>query len=198
MLRTAPLNKSLVLKIILIFFLSYGISLLAWIQVQDTYGYAMTFVSSKFVAAFKDAKLEEVLQEDNSVKMIFRSLKNRKNVLFLIPLKTSVYAFNVPLTLSILACLFLFIRRKLRAYGEAILLLVVVHFFYIFFFGILRLTEVFMGKGIEELNPLLLTVYQFLWGFSEYTFINFGPFLIGIYIFMRFKKKQPGDKSFAE
>jgi hypothetical protein len=163
--------------------------MLAWIQVQDTYGYVITIVSSKFVAAFKDAKLEEVLQEDNVIKAIFRSLKNKKNVLFLIPLKTSIYAFNVPLTVSILACLFLFIRRKLRAYGEAIILLVGIHFFYVFFFGIMRLTEVFMGKGIEEQNPLLLTFYQFLWGFTEYTFINFGPFLIGIYIFMRFREK---------
>jgi hypothetical protein len=189
-----PINKSLVLRIILIFLISYGISLLAWIQVQDTYGYVMTFVSSKFVAAFKDAKLEEVLQQDNVTKVIFRSMKSRKNELFMIPFKTSIYAFNVPLTLSILASLFLFIRRKFRAYGEAFLLLLIVHFFYIFFLGVMRLTEVFMGKGIEEHNPLLLTVYQFLWGFSEYTFISFGPFLIGIYIFMRFNKKQPGDE----
>lgn len=183
-----PFPKLLILKTILIFLASYFILLIAWIQVKDTYGYVITFVGSEFVAELKDAKLEEISQEKGIIQATFSPLKNKSGILIDVPIKTSSYTFNAPLTLAIMASLYPFIRRRTRAYAEAILILLIVHFLFVFSLEAKQLTEIFMDRGIERISIPRLSVYQFLWGFTDNMVIRFEPFLIGFYMFIRFRR----------
>lgn len=190
MLKTLkePFPKLLILKTALIFLLSYTISLIFWVQVKDTYGYALTFMGSKLVAGLKDAKLEEIAQEKNIIQATFSSLKYKTDILVDIPINASSYTFNAPLTLAIMAGLYPFIQRRKRAYAEAGLILLIVHFLYVFSLEAKELTETFMDRGIEGYSAPRLAIYQFIWGFTDNMVIRFEPFLIGFYMFMRFRR----------
>ncbi len=183
-----PFPKLLVLKTILIFLVSYAISLIFWVQIKDTYGYTITLIGSKFVAGLKDAKLEEMTQERDIIQATFSSLKHKTDILVDIPVKTSSYTFNAPLTLAIMAGLYSFIKGRKRAYVEAGLILLIVHFLYVCSLEAKLLTEIFMDRGIEGLSAPRLAVYQFLWGFIDNMVIRFEPFLIGFYMFIRFRR----------
>jgi hypothetical protein len=185
-----PFPKLSILKTILIFLISYFVSLMLWVQVKDTYGYVITFIGSKVVAGLKDAKMEEISQEKDIIQATFRPLKNKTGILIDVPVKTSSYTFNAPLTLAIMSSLYPFIKRRTRAYAEAILILLTVHFLYVSSLEAKELTEIFMDRGIEGLSAPRLSVYQFLWGFTDNMVIRFEPFLIGFYMFMRFKGKE--------
>ena len=103
--------------------------------------------------------------------------------------RTSSYTFNVPLTFSIMASLHLFIIRRRRAYAEAALLIVLVHFLCVFSLGAESLTEIFMGRGIESFSRIKLFIYQFVYGFTDNMLIRCEPFLIGFYTYIRFRKQ---------
>jgi hypothetical protein len=181
-------TKSRILKSVLIFFLAYLILLILWLQVKETYGYGVTLVASKFVAEVKDAQLEEVIKERNIIKASFRSSKGEKDFSVALPIKIDAYASNLPLTLSVLASLYPFIRRKKRAYTEALLLLVLFHLLYVFLGEILQLTNIFMAKGVEKGSFIRLSVYHFVWGVTDYASMSFVPFLLVTYIFVRFRR----------
>jgi len=190
------INKSTIFKVILVFIGSYLISLLFWILVKDQYCYTLAFVTSKVVAGLKGAKVEDVTFEQGLVKATFSPWQGRKHVLVNVPIKTS-YTFNAPLTIAIMACLYGFIRRRRRAYGEAFLILISVHFLYVFSLEMKQITEIFMKEGIEPLNKPEMYAYQFLWSFTRSMIIRFEPFLIGFYMYMRFAERS-SEKSSIE
>lgn len=181
-------TKSRILKSVLIFSLAYLILLILWLQVKESYGYGVTLVASKFAAEVKDAQLEEVTKERNLIKASFRSSKGEKDLSIVTSVKIDAYASNLPLTLSILASLSLFIKRRKRAYAEALLLLLLFHLLYVFLYETLRLTNTFMANGIEKGSFIRLSLYHFLWGVTEYASMSFAPFLLVTYIFVRFRR----------
>jgi hypothetical protein len=87
-----------------------------------------------------------------------------------------------------MGALYFVLKRRKRAYGEALAILVSVHFLYVFSLDTKELTEVFMDRGLEAHSVPRLFVYQFLWGFIDNMVIRFEPFLIGFYMFLRFRK----------
>jgi hypothetical protein len=183
-------NKSLIFKTVLIFLSAYLISLFLWIQIKDTYGYVITATASMLVAEVKNVRVEKIRQEKDIVYISFCRSMRKEDMVIELAFKTSSYTFNVPLTFSIMASLCLFVTRRHRAYTEAALLLVIVHLIYVFSLGAEHLTVVFMGKGIEGISMLKLFLYQFLWGFTDNMLIRCEPFLIGFYIYVRFKKQD--------
>lgn len=188
------INKSAILRIVLIFIASYLISLLLWILVKDQYCYTLAYVTSKVVAGLKDAKVEAVTFEERLVKATFSSLEGRRSLLVDIPIQTN-YTFNAPLTMAIMACFYLFIGRKMRAYAEVFLILLCVHFLYVFSLEMKQITETFMRAGIEKVNKPEAYTYQFLWIFTRSMIIRFEPFLIGFYMYMRFVERPSGKIS---
>lgn len=184
------ITESRILKSVLIFFLAYFILSVLWIQIKDGYGYGITFVASKFVAGVKDARLEDLAREGNFLVASFSSMKGGKNGSVNVEVKVSPfsYSFNVPLILSILLSLYPFIKRRKRAYAEALLIIVIFHLLHVFFFGTLKLTNVFMIRGIEKVSVIRLSLYEFLWGVTDYSAISFAPFLIVVYTFVRFRR----------
>jgi hypothetical protein len=181
-------HKTIIFKAVLVFLSAYLISLLVWIQIKDTYGYAVTATASKLVAEVKNVRVEKIRQEKNIVYTSFCRTMRKEDMVVELAFRTSSYTFNVPLTFSIMASLCLFIARRRRAFAEAALLLVLVHFIYVFSLGAEQLTEIFMAKGIEAVSRLKFFMYQFLWGFTDNMLIRAEPFLIGFYMFIRFRK----------
>lgn len=182
------LHRSIILKTVLVFLSAYLISLLLWIQIKDTYGYAVTATASRLVAEVKNVRVEKMRLEKGVVYVSFCRQMRKEDMVVDLAFTTSSYTFNVPLTLSIMASLCHFISRRRRAYAEAVLLLVLVHFLYVFSMGAEHLTVLFMGKGIEAISRLKLFMYQFLWGFTNNMLIRAEPFLIGFYMYIRFRK----------
>jgi hypothetical protein len=177
-----------ILKTILIFIVSYCIFLILWIQVKDYYGYGMTLTASKIIASLKDLEIDVIDQNDERVQVTFSPYRINRNVLIDIPVKTNTYTFNSPLTLAIMSSLFLFIRKRLRAYGEALLLLLIVHLLFITTFEMKELTTVLMNMKLQTVSQSRIFIYQFLWSFTDNMVIRFEPFLIGFYLFVRFRK----------
>jgi len=188
------ISLSHIIRITAIFLAVYAISALLWIQAKDSYAYFVTFIASKFAAGLKDARLEVITMGKDTISTTFRSLIGIQYMFFPISIPTYMFTSNVPMTFAILASLSLFIRRRARAMAEASLILFMIHLIYVFSFESLNLTVAFMSNKIEDLNPFKVTVYQFLWGFTEYMFIRFGPFFIGVYIYLRFQKPPAGNE----
>ena len=185
---TDPRHSRILVKTVFIFLASYLVFLFLWIQVKDTYGYAITLAASKLVAGLKNARLEEITQEKDIIQATFSPFNGRTNMLVDITVKTSSYSFNAPLTFAIMMSLSLFILRKKRAYAEALLILLFIHFLYVFSLEAKELTEIFMERKIEAMSTPRLFVYQFIWSFTDNMVIRFEPFLIGFYMFVRFRK----------
>jgi hypothetical protein len=184
----AKLSLKLILKTVLIFIISYCFFLILWIQVKDYYGYGMTMTASKIIAAMKDLEINAVNQNDERVQITFTPYRINRNVLIDIPVKTNTYTFNTPLTLAIMSSLFLFIRKRPRAYTEAMLLLFIVHLLFITTFELKELTTVLMNMKLETVSQARIIIYEFLWGFTDNMVIRFEPFLIGFYLYMRFRR----------
>ena len=188
--RNKPTSKGILLRTVLIFLGSYLVFLILWIQVKNHYGYVVTYIASELVTVLKDVRFEEMERKQDVIQGTFsRPLPGAKSdVLIDIPIKTSSYTFNAPLTFAIMATLFPFIARKGRAYGEALFILFGVHFLYVFSLEANNLTTVFVERGWEVMGKPRLFVYQFLWEFTNNMVIRFEPFLIGFYMFIRFRK----------
>jgi hypothetical protein len=184
----AKLSLNQILKTFLIFIISYSVFLVLWIQVKDYYGYGMTLTASRIIAGLKDLEIDAVDQNDERVQVTFTPYRINKNILIDIPVRTNTYTFNSPLTLGIMATLFLFIRRRVRAYAEAIVLLLIVHQIFIMTFELKELTSVLMNMKLETVSNARKFVYDFLWSFTDNMVIRFEPFLIGFYLFVRFRK----------
>lgn len=176
------------MKAVLIFFVSYVIFLVIWVQVKNYYSQGITFAASKIVAGIKGARLEEIIQKKDYIQATFSPLR-QDEILIDIPVKTSSYTFNAPLTFAIMASLYLFITRRKRAYAEAVLILIGVHLLYVFSLEAKELTDVFIDRRIEAINKLHIFAYEFLWSFTDNMVIRFEPFLIGFYMFARFKTR---------
>jgi hypothetical protein len=182
------LHSHRLLKTVAVFLVVYIASLLLWIKVKDSYGYAMTLTASKLVAGFKSVRLEEISAEEGNLQATFCPYTRDPNMLVDIPVNTSSYTFNAPLTFGIMGALYPFLARKRRAYIEALAILVSVHLLYVFAFEANELTEIFMERGLEAKSVPRLFLYQFLWGFTDNMVIRFEPFLFGFYMYLRFRK----------
>jgi hypothetical protein len=180
-------RKAVILKTIIIFLISYLLFLIVWIQVKNYYGYVSTYIASKLVMLIQDVRLEGMERAGDTIQATFSPLRH-DNLLIDIPVKISSYTFNAPLTFAIMAAFYLFIRRRGRAYAEALLLLLIVHLLYIFSLEAKLLTEILRDRGIEAVSQLRIAVCQFLWSFTDNMVIRFEPFLIGFYMFLRFRK----------
>lgn len=188
------LRKKVVARAVLVFLAAYFICLLVWLPIKGGYGYVTTAIASRLAAGLSDAKVEEISSAKDVVQVTFSPLLKRSDMLVEIPVRTSSYTFNTPLTAGIMAALYPFISRRARAYGAALAMLFGVHLLFVFSFEVKELTEVFIGQGLVVPSIPRIAAYQFLWQFVDNMVIRFEPFLIGFYVFLRFgRKKEAAD-----
>lgn len=182
-----PASKKAIFQAILLFVCSYLIFLILWIQIKDRYGYIVSIIASELVSVVKDVKFEEIKEEKGIVQATF-SPRLMSNLLLDLPVKVNSFTFNVPLTIGIMAALFPFVRRRWDAYAQALLILFGVHLLYVFSFEANSLTTTLIRRGLEAVSKPGLFFYQFLWEFTKNMVIRFEPFLIGFYVFIRFRE----------
>ncbi len=180
--------ESGILKTVVVFIVSYVILSVLWLQVREIYGWGITLVASKIVAELKDARIEEITAGRNVITSTFSSVKRGTPILINVPVRLFAFAFNVPIIISMLISLYPFLKRRRRAYAEALLILLLIHILYVFSLGMFQLTETFILKGVGEQSMLRLSIYEFLWAVTSYASVSFVPFLIVIYTFVRFRK----------
>lgn len=186
----SALHKKVAARTVLVFLAAYFIALLVWIPVKGGYGYLTTAIASKLAAGLRDSRVEEISATKDVIQVTFTPMRQRSDMLVDIPVPTSRYTFNLPLTIGIMAALYPFIARRVRAYGEALAMLFGVHLLFVFSLEAKELTEVFMKQGLVGQSIPRIAAYQFLWGFVDNMVIRFEPFLIGIYVFLRFGRKK--------
>jgi hypothetical protein len=180
-------RKKAVFLALATFLVSYVFFLFLWLQVKDHYGTAITVAASKLLTLGKDVTFEGETGSGDIIEVTFSPL-GRGDMLIDIPVPTSSYTFNAPLTFSLMATLYFFIRKKKRAYVQAVLILLAVHLLYVFFLESKTLTETLIQRGVEKESTPCLFVTQFLWSFTDNMVIRFEPFLIGFYMFIRFRR----------
>lgn len=182
-------SKSKTLKAVGLFICLFFVSLLLWLPVKDSYGYMIVSIASRLVMLVRDVRVEEITQPGQGIiQVTFSHIKLKKDLLIDIPVITSAYTFNMPLTFAIVASLYFFTARRKRAFAEAFLLILAVHLLYVFALEANELTGVLTDRKVEKASLPCMAVYQFIWGFTDNMAIRFEPFLIGLYTFLRFKK----------
>ncbi len=187
-------RRNLVLKIALIFIVSYGAFLAAWIGVKGYYGIAMTKAASKSIASINNLDLIQLKKNEDVIKVAFVAKKFgvQDNIKIALDISTSNYTFNVPLTLAIMAAFFPLVNRK-RVYIEALVLLVIVHFLYIFTMEGQQINSALTELGYAKKNKFTQILWEFSWGFVDNMVVRFEPFLVGAYIYFFSKKTTKSD-----
>jgi hypothetical protein len=178
-----------ILRAVVVFCVSYAILSVLWFQVRGIYGYGVSLIASKVVAEMKDARIEEITGGRNVITLTFGSIQRGQSILVDVPVKLFAFAFNVPIIIAMLFSLYPFLKRRRRAYAEALIILVLIHILYVFALGMFQLTETFMIRGIEAKSVSRLSIYEFLWAVTSYASVSFVPFLIVIYTLIRFRKE---------
>lgn len=179
--------KGRVVKAAGLFVCLFFVFLLLWIPVQKAYGYVVVSIASRLVMLARDVKVEEITKTQDIIEVTFSHMKTKADILIDIPVKSSSYVFNMPLTLAIVVSLYTFINRKKRAFAEAALLIISVHLLYVFSLEINELTGILTERNIERSSLPCRAVWQFIWSFTDNMVIRFEPFLIGFYTFIRFR-----------
>lgn len=180
--------RAIVLRSVGVFIVSYLIFLAAWVVVKDHYGSGVTFIASKAAAGMKGLKFEEMLRERDVIQATFSPRGRGSRILIDVPVKTSSYTFNAPLTLAIMTVLYPFIQKRKKAYAQALLLLLAVHVLYVFTLEAKGVADVLIDKGLEKSGSISGLIYQFLWSFTDNMVVRFEPFLIGLYLYLGFRK----------
>ena len=188
------LPKGVILKAGLIFVVSFIVFLGGWLVVKGYYGSVITTVSSYAAAAVKGAQVVDITRDKDVVQVGFipKTYGVAQVYKTSIDVPVSNYGFNVPLTLAIMAAFFPFLKSR-RIYIEALVILVFVHFLFIFTLEGERLTGVFVSQGYEKESTFSKVFWQFSWGFIDNMVVRFEPFLIGAYLFF-FRNRVPKVK----
>ena len=101
----SPLRKKVAAHTVLVFLAAYFVSLLVWLPIKGGYGYLVTVIASQLAAGLTDAKVEEISSAKGVVQVTFTPLRKKSDILVEIPVPTSSYTFNIPLTAGIMAAL---------------------------------------------------------------------------------------------
>jgi len=185
-----PLLNPAVLKAVLIFVAAYFVFLAIWLLVKSYYGLFISTIASYAITVVKNVEIVEIIRNKDIVTVGFIPQKFGVTILkTAIDVPTSNYAFNVPLTLAIMAAFYPFLKRK-RIYLEAVVILVIVHFLYVFSLEGQKLTLYLEAQGYEKTGTATQIFWEFLWGFVDNMVVRFEPFLIGAYLYF-FRNREP-------
>ncbi len=182
-------RKNRIILGILVFFLSYLVLLMLWLQIKPYYGWMLTQTGSRLAAMTAGLRLERVQQEKEVAAVTFaRTVVTGKGLGDLqIELKISVssYSFNVPLTFALVAGLFCLFKWRKRSLVEAGLILLTVHLLYIYSYCCLELFKYLTQSGMRTTSNALQFFLQFMWAFTDNMIIRFEPFLVAVYLWLR-------------
>ena len=185
-----PLLNPVALKAALIFVISYFVFLAIWLVIKSYYGLVISTIASYAITFVKNVDIVEIIRNKDIITVGFIPQKYGVTILkTAINIPTSNYAFNAPLTLAIMAAFYPFLKRK-WIYLEAIVILVIVHFLFVFSLEGEKLTLYLTAQGYEKTGTVTQIFWEFLWGFIDNMVVRFEPFLIGAYLYF-FRNREP-------
>jgi hypothetical protein len=186
--------QSAIVKSVIIFIVSYIVFLIVWLGIKGYYGMAITTIASHAITLFKDVDIVSILRNKDIVSVGFIPQKYGVSILkTTIEVPISNYTFNAPLTFAIMAAFYPFLKRK-RIYLEAVLILIAVHFLFVFSLEGEKLSAALETQGYEKGGAVSQIFWEFLWGFINNMVVRFEPFLIGAYMYF-FKNRKPKEKA---
>jgi hypothetical protein len=186
-----PLFRSVLIKASLIFIVAYIISLAVWLGVKAYYGMAITTIASHAITLIKNVDVVSILRNGDIISVGFIPQKYGVTIIkTTIDVPISNYTFNAPLTFAIMAAFYPFLKRK-WIYLEAILILVVVHFLFVFSMEGEKLSAALETQGYEKGGTASQLFWEFLWGFINNMVVRFEPFLIGAYLYFFRNRTSP-------
>jgi hypothetical protein len=174
---------------IVLFFITYSVVLILWIQVKPYYGNTLTHVGSRLAAWSAGFRVETVHHGKEVATITFAypvlTKHGMGDILLDVKIAVSQYSFNVPLTFALVAGLFPFFRWRARSLIEACIILLFIHLLYISFFCSLQLFYHLAQAGIKTPSKPLQFFLQFMWAFADNMVIRFEPFLVAVYLWFR-------------
>ncbi|SLM29985.1 membrane hypothetical protein [Desulfamplus magnetovallimortis] len=177
---------------LLIFATAYIISLIIWIQIKPYYGNVMTRSGSECAALFSSFRLDNFVHDNEIAKINFSRLiyshKGLGDLVIDLQINVSNYSFNIPLTIALILSLLPIVKWwNPRTIIEVVIILLVIHFCYVFFYTSLQLFY-YSHPGVRQ-DSFLTTLNQyfleFMWMFIDNMVVRFEPFLVALYIFFR-------------
>ncbi|MGB2692057.1 MAG: hypothetical protein WBB48_05685 [Thermodesulfobacteriota bacterium] len=207
-------NKKLSFKLqalisVAIFILAFLVSLVVWVYtpliftklylppllespIVSYYGELIAQIATYIITFIKDVQIIEIIRnnENISIGLIPANTGLTEVIKTTIDVSTSNYAFNVPLSLAIMAAFYPFLQSK-WIYLEALAILIIVHILFVFSLEGYRLTQILTLHGYEEPNSVTQIFWEFLWGFVDNMVVRFEPFLIGAYLFLMRNREKP-------
>lgn len=183
------LYKPTVITTIFLFLISFLIFLILLSYIKSQYSYTLTFIASEISSKIKNVKFIEVTKKGNDFFLInFISLKENSPAIFQAKINT-IFTFTLPITLAIFVSLLPYLEKRIRATIETIVILISIHILYILSHELYELTKFLIYREIEKPRKIPFYFYQYLAVFTKNMIIRFEPFILGLYIYFRFKKK---------
>lgn len=183
------LNKSLILKPTLLFIISFIFFLILLTYTKSQYTYTLTYISSIIASKIKNIKFMEILEKDKDFLLVnFISLEEISPSIFQIKINT-IFTFSLPITFAIFVSLFPYLKRRIRAAIDTMIILILTHILYILSHELYELTKFLVFREIEQPRKIPFYFYQYLSVFTKAMLIRLEPFWIGLYIYLRFKSK---------
>ena len=181
-----------------LFLVSYPLFLVLWIQVKPYYGYTLTQVGARLAAVTTGLRVEDVRHGKEKAAVTFTdqimTAEGLSEVFLDLKIAVSDYSFNVPLTFALVVGLSPFFKWRKRTLIEACFILMIVHFFYIYFVCILQLFYKMTVAGIRTTSKPVQFFLQFMWAFTDNMVIRFEPFWGAVYLWLRNKSQDSSQR----
>ena len=173
----------------LLFGITYLLLLIIWIQLKPYYGAFMLRLGAGLAAASTGFEITAVAHEAEKGSLSMRHYSMTPDGLGELKvdmeIKVSNYTFNVPLSFALVAGLFPLFRWRIRALLEAALLLMGIHFLYVYSYCLLELYYQLAAANIRTISGSMQLLLEFLWAFTDNMVIRFEPFLVAVYLWLR-------------
>lgn len=171
-----------------VFLVSYGLFLLAWVQVKPYYGLVLTRFVSQVIAGTTQFKVDRIGHDREKAQITFsRPVLTKQgfgDLLLDLTIPVSNYSFNTPLTFALLAGLFVIFRWPLRHFIGVCLILLAIHLMYVYAFCLFQLFFYLAQGGFKVLSRPLQLFVEFLWSFTDNMVVRFEPFLVFLYLWL--------------
>ncbi|HOP47218.1 MAG TPA: hypothetical protein PK874_06105 [Desulfobacteraceae bacterium] len=182
-------NRNRIIIGFLVFFVSYIVFLVLWVQIKPYYGVALTQMGTRLAAWTTGVKVDKIQQGKDLATITFSRVVIREgrlgDILLDIKISVSNYSFNVPLTFALAVSLLAAFKWRKKAIIEACLILIFVHLLYVYFFSCLKICHQLSIARAESYSRAVQFFLQFMWAFTDNLIIRFEPFLVGVYLWLR-------------
>ncbi len=150
----------------------------------------MTRFGSDCAAQFSNFRLIDFQHDKETAQIIYSrviySQKGLGDLVIDLKIDVSNYSFNIPLTIALVAVLLPMVKWSSRAMVEVLILLLFIHFAYIFFYTSLQLFYYSHPNKTPSLATLCNKYFlEFMWTFIDNMVVRFEPFLVALYLVFR-------------